>query len=74
MIAIEHPDAGFSGYLFVHQYHSTRLIGTEFLFIYHGYSMGWTYLRAYSTAFAVFHIYLDGYSSANDSVWTMEPA
>jgi hypothetical protein len=73
-IAIEYPDAGFSGHLFVHQYHSTRLIETESLFIYHGYSMCWTYLRAYSTAFAVFHIYLDGYGFTNNSIWTIEPA
>jgi len=44
------------------------------LFTYHVYSMCWTYLSAYSTAFAVVHIYLDGDSSTNNSIWTIEPA
>lgn len=33
-----------------------------------------TYLRAYSTAFAVLHIYLDGDGPADDSLGTIEPA
>jgi hypothetical protein len=74
MIAIEYPGTGFSGLLFAHKNHSIRLSGTEFLFMYHGYSVGRTYLRAYSAAFAVVHIYLDGYGFTNNSIWTIEPA
>jgi hypothetical protein len=74
MIAIKYPGAGFSGYLFVHQNHSIRLIETESFFMHHGYSVCRTYLRAYSAAFAVFHIYLDGYGFTNNRIWTIEPA
>jgi hypothetical protein len=74
MIAIEYLGAGFSGHLSVHKNHSIRLIETESLFICHGYSMCWTYLRAYSAAFAIFHIYLDGYGFTNNCVWAIEPA
>jgi hypothetical protein len=36
--------------------------------------MCWTYLRAYSAAFAVFHIYLNGYGFADNSIRAIEPA
>jgi hypothetical protein len=74
MIAIQHPGATFFPHPFVHQYHLLRLIETGLLFTYHGYSVRRTYLRAYSAALAIFHIYLDGYGSANNSIWTIEPA
>jgi hypothetical protein len=47
---------------------------TQSLFTHHAYGVRRTYLRAYSTALAVFHIYLDGYGSTDNSVWTIEPA
>jgi hypothetical protein len=74
MIPIKYLVAGFSGLLLAHKNHSIHLSDSEFLFTHHGYSMCWTYLRAYSTAFAVVHIYLDGYGFTNNSIWTIEPA
>jgi hypothetical protein len=74
MIAIQYPSVALFGHLFVRQYRLIRLIETKSLFTYHGYGVCWTYLRAYSTAFAVFHINLDGYGFGDNCIWTVEPA
>jgi len=74
VIAVEHQGAGFSGCLLGHKRHSARLIGAESFFIHHGYGVGGTDLCTYSTAFAVFHIYLDGLGFTNNGIWTIEPA
>jgi hypothetical protein len=74
MIAIQYPRVSFLDHLFVHQYHSARLNETKSLFMCHGYSVCRTYLRAYSTAFAVLQIYLDRYGLTNNSIRAIEPA
>lgn len=40
----------------------------------HGYSFCRAYLHAYSTSFAVFEIYLDGYCFLDDGIWAVKPA
>jgi hypothetical protein len=74
IVAIQYPSAALFGHLFVHRYRLIRFTETQSLFTYHAYGVRRTYLHAYATAFAVFHIYLDGYGSTDNSVWTIEPA
>jgi len=72
LITIEYLYISFSISLFAFQTHLS--VQNILLFIYHGDSLHRAYLGAYSAPFAVFQIYLDRYSFADDSLWTIEPA
>jgi hypothetical protein len=74
IVAIQYPGSPLFGCLLAHCYPLIRLIETESLFTYHAYGVRWTYLCAYATAFAVFHVYLDGHGFGNNSIRTVEPA
>jgi hypothetical protein len=74
MIAVQYPGAAFLGHLLVHRHRLLRLLRTKSWLMHHGYGVCRTHLRAYSTAFAVFHIYPDGYGFANDGIRAIEPA
>jgi hypothetical protein len=50
------------------------VLGRAFSSLCHGYSFCRAYLRAYSTSFAVFQVYLDGYGFLDDSIWAVKPA
>jgi len=59
---------------FTYQTQLIRSVKNRLLFIYHINSLHRAYLRTYSTAFAVFQVYLEGHGLTDNGLRAIEPA